>query len=140
MTVEDEVRGGVGLSRAARVVALAVAETLFSTADGPPPVERLAWLGDELDDFFAHAGDRSRWVFLLCIHAIDRVAPLFVRRLARFSALALDERLVALERFEASPAGLAFFGAKAALCIVWYEHPAAARDVGYDGLCLKRSA
>ncbi|MDB4928066.1 MAG: hypothetical protein JWM10_550 [Myxococcaceae bacterium] len=140
VVVPDEVKGGSGLSPGARVVALALAETLFSTEAGPPPPERLAWLGDDLDDFFAHAGGRSRGVFLLCITAINLVAPLFIGRVGSFASLPLDERHTALTRFEASPAGLAFFGAKAALCIVWYEHPTAAREVGFDGLCLKRSA
>lgn len=140
VVVPDGVRGGRGLPAGARVVALSLAETLFASEEGPPPAERLQWLGDDLDHFFAHAGRRSRSVFLLCITAIDLVAPLFIRRLGRFSALPPAERLAALTRFEASPAGLAFFGAKAALCIVWYEHPEAAREVGFDGLPLRRRA
>lgn len=138
--VPDGVRGGTGLSPGNRAVAVAIAETLFTSAKGPPSAERLQWLGDDLDHFFAHAGGRSRGVFVLCITAIDLIAPLFIRRVGRFSKLRSDERSEALARFEASPAGLAFFGAKAALCIVWYEHPAAAREIGFDGLCLKRSA
>ncbi len=136
--VPDGVRGGEGLSDEARRVAVALAGTLFARDDGPPPVDRLTWLGDDLDHFFAHAGARSRSVFLLCITVIDLLAPLLIGRLGRFSSLALDDRASALTRFEASPLALAFFGAKAALCIVWYEHPAAAREVGFDGLCLKR--
>jgi alkanesulfonate monooxygenase SsuD/methylene tetrahydromethanopterin reductase-like flavin-dependent oxidoreductase (luciferase family) len=140
VVVPDEIRGGSGLSPHARAVALALAETLFSTGSGPPSVERLTWLGDDLDHFFAHAGGRARAVFLLCITAIERVAPLFVGHIGRFSSMPRERRHIALTRFEASPAGLAFFGAKAALCIVWYEHPEAAREVGFDGLCLKRPA
>lgn len=140
VVVPDAVIGGRGLSSGQRTVALALAETLFSTDAGPPPADRLQWLADDLDDFFAHSGARSRSVFVLCVTAIDLVAPLFVGRLGRFSKLTLAERFAALTRFEASPMGLAFFGAKAALCIVWYEHPAAAREVGFDGNCLKRSA
>lgn len=138
VVVPDGVRGGDGLSAGARAVAVAVAATLFARADGPPPEERLRWLADDLDHFFAHAGPRSRSVFLLCITAIDLAAPLLVGRLGRFSSLPHADRARALSRFEESPLALAFFGAKAALCIVWYEHPAAAGEVGYDGLCLKR--
>lgn len=140
VVVPDGVRGGRGLPPWARHMALALAETLFSSESGPPSTGRLEWLGDDLDDFFAHAGGRARSVFLLCITAIDLVTPLFIRRVGRFSSLPLAERFTALTRFEESPLGLAFFGAKAALCIVWYEHPAAAREVGFDGLCLKRPA
>ncbi|TAK20359.1 MAG: hypothetical protein EPO40_31590 [Myxococcaceae bacterium] len=136
--VPDGVRGGRGLSPGARAVALSLAETLFASESGPPSPERLEWLGDDLDHFFAHAGGRARSVFVLCITAIDLVAPMFIRRLGRFSRLSLSERFAALTRFEESPAGLALFGAKAALCVVWYEHPAAAREVGFDGLCLVR--
>lgn len=136
--VPDGVRGGEGLSPGARAVAVALAATLFSRDDGPPPEDRLRWLGDDLDHFFAHAGARSRSVFLLCITAIDLAAPLLIGRFGRFSSLPAEARARALTRFEESPLALAFFGAKAALCIVWYEHPAAAREVGYDGLCLKR--
>ena len=140
VVVPDAVIGGRGLSTGQRAVALALAETLFSTEVGPPPADRLRWLADDLDDFFAHSGARSRSVFVLCITAIDLLAPVFISRLGRFSRLTLGDRFTALTRFEASPMGLAFFGAKAALCIVWYEHPAAAREVGFDGNCLKRSA
>lgn len=138
--VLDGVRGGEGLSDGARRVAVAIAGTLFARDDGAPPVDRLTWLGDDLNHFFAHAGTRSRSVFLLCITAIDLLAPLLIGRLGRFSSLPPEARAAALTRFEESPLALAFFGAKAALCIVWYEHPAAAREVGYDGLCLKRSS
>jgi hypothetical protein len=138
--VPDGVRGGRGLSPGARRVAIALAETLFETDAGPPPPDRLAWLGADLDHFFVHAGGRARSVFLLCITAIDLLAPLFVGAVGSFAAMPAARRHVALTRFEASPLGLAFFGAKTALCIVWYEHPAAAREVGFDGLCLKRSA
>lgn len=138
--VPDGVRGGEGLSEEARAVAVSVAEALFSRDEGGPPPERLRWLGEDLDHFFAHAGTRSRSVFLLCITAIDLLAPLLSKRLGRFSTLPLADRVAALARFEESPLALAFFGAKTALCIVWYEHPAAAREVGFDGLCLKRSA
>jgi hypothetical protein len=37
---------------------------------------------------------------------------------------------------ERSALGLAVFGAKAILCIVYYEHPDAAGAVGFDASCL----
>ena len=37
---------------------------------------------------------------------------------------------------EETPLSLAFFGAKAVLCIVWYEHPDSAREIGWSSTCL----
>lgn len=134
--VSDGVRGGRGFSRGVRRAVLSLAEVLFARETGAPPAGRLLWLVDDLDDFFAHAGMRSRAVFLACLTTIELVAPLMLGRLCRFSNLSMADRFNSLRRFEESSLGLAFFGAKAALCIVWYEHPEAAREVGFDALSL----
>lgn len=136
IAVPDAVRGHVGLGPRLRADALALAEALFATREGPPPGEHLAWLGDELDDFLRHAGAHARRSFGLCLFAVSRLAPLFVGRLGGFARLPLDLRTRGLERMEASPLGLPFFGAKAILCVVWYEHPENAKRAGYDGGCL----
>lgn len=116
---------------------VALAEALFAD-EAPPPPARLAWLRDELSHFLQHAGTRARGVYGLCLFAIRWLAPLTVRRLAPLDALDLDTRTRALERFEQSPLALSLFGAKAMLCIVYYEHPEAAVMTGADGLCLVR--
>lgn len=74
-------------------------------------------------------------MFRLCVIAVGLVAPLFVGRMTTLRALATPDCLRALERMERSPLALALFGAKTTLCILYYEHPDAAREVGFDGAC-----
>ena len=135
--VDDRVVGRRGLTPRMRVATFAVAETLFTTRDGPPPRERLDWLVDDMDDFLSHAGARARLVYRACLLAITIFAPVLVFRLPPFRNLSRENRSKALERMEASALGLAVFGAKAALCILYYEHPDAARFIGYDASCLR---
>ena len=134
--VPDAVRPGAGLSVTARANAVALAEALFATTEGPPTAERLAAMADDLDDFVRRAGDRARRSLVLCLLAVAWMVPLFLRRLGGFTALPLAERTEGIARMEASPLGVPFFGAKAILCVIWYEHPEAARHAGYDGVCL----
>jgi hypothetical protein len=136
VAVRDRVAGRQGMTRGMRANARALAETLFTTPEGPPPAERLDWLVEDADDFVAHAGTRARLVLWLCLTAISALAPLFVLRLGPFRWHSPQLRTRALERMEQSALGLAVFGAKAILCIVYYEHPDAARTTGYDALCL----
>lgn len=134
--VEDRVLGRRGLDKATKRTARAVAEALFTTKDGPPPDERLDWLVEDLDDCMALSGARGKRVFRLCLFAISVVAPLLVFRFVPYRFLSRATRSRALERMERSVFALAVFGAKALLCIVYYEHPDAARMIGYDGTCL----
>jgi hypothetical protein len=134
--VADEVRGRAGATPRMRKATWAVAEALFTTDAGPPPKDRLDWLVEDLDHFLAHAGPRSRLIYRLCLLAISVLAPLTVWRLPPFRWLSQVKRVEALERLERSPLGLAVFGCKMLLCIVYYEHPDAARDIGYDGRCM----
>lgn len=138
--VEDGVVGGEGLPRRMRLATHAFAETLFTTVEGPPPKERLDWLVDDLDDFFAQAGTRARFAYRLCLWAVSLFAPLLIFRLPPFRRLSRERRTHALERMERSFLGLAVFGAKAVVCLVYYEHPEAARFIGYDGSCLLPAA
>lgn len=135
--VPDQIRPGVGLSASDRRASLALAEALFSTPEGPPPSERLGWLIDDLDHFMAHAGPRARLAYGLCLRAISWIAPLLVGRPGSLAGLDLPLRIKALERFERSPVALTFFGAKTILCILYYEHPEAARAAGVDPSCLR---
>jgi hypothetical protein len=134
--VKDRILGRHGMSPTMRKTTRAVAETLFTTIDGPPPAARLDWLVDDLDDFVAQAGTRARLMLWLCLTAISVLAPLLVLRGVPFRALSLETRARALEKMEESPFALAVFGAKAILCIVYYEHPDAAALTGYDATCL----
>lgn len=119
-----------------RADAIALAEVLFATREGPPPADRLAWLADELDDFVRRAGAQARLSMRLCLLAVAWMAPLLMRRLGGFAAMPHGARREGVERMEASPLGIPFFGAKAILCVIWYEHPENARHAGYDAQCL----
>ena len=44
-------------------------------------------------------------------------------------ALPLERRTRALERFEASAIALPLFALKAIFCVLYYEHPDAAREI-----------
>lgn len=137
--VPDRVTGRAGLSPRQLATARAVAEALFTTDAGAPEPARLDWLCEDLNDFVAQAGDRARLAFALCLLGIAILAPLLILRLPPFRALSRERRAEALERLERSPFALAVFGAKAMLCIVWYEHPASRAEIGHDGLCMGRS-
>lgn len=143
MNAQDSVSSapafGGALSPGLRATTHAVAEALFTTHDGPPAEPRLAWLVDELDDFFARAGGRALFVFRLCMAAISVLAPLLIGKLGSFRNLTREDRFRALERMEQSALALVIFGAKTTLCIVYYEHPDAARDMEFDGECLVTS-
>jgi hypothetical protein len=136
VSVPDAATRGAGLSQSLRDTAAAVAATLFTTDAGPPPPERIAWLCDDLHDFFVRAGDRARGTFRVCLTVISLAAPWFVGKLGTFRGLDETLRARALERMERSPLALAVFGAKAVLCFVYYEHPDAARLVGHSPRCL----
>lgn len=113
-----------------------MAEALFATHDAPPSRERLERLADDLDDFVRHAGARARRSLWLCLVAVSLMAPILLRRMRFFTSMPLVDRVEGLARMEASPLGLPFFGAKAILCVSWYEQPESAAHAGYDGVCL----
>ena len=126
-----------GLSPSAKVEVRAFAEAFFSRDGSAPPRERLDWVVRELDDMLGHAGARPRFVVRACLLTITWLVPLVLMgRLARFGQLTVPERIVALERTERSPAALAFFALRAVTSIVYYEHPDAAREIGWDQECM----
>lgn len=115
--------------RAAR----AIMEGLFASDDGPPPGDRLDWVMRDLADFFGHVNLRARLLFRACVFAVTWIAPLLLFALPPLSRLSVDDRVRALERMERSPLfSMPFLGAKALLSIVYYEHPDAAREIGWD--------
>lgn len=119
--------------------ARAVAEALFLTEEGPPPADRLDWLEREVEDFLARAGARSRFVVGLALFAVVFLAPLLSWRFVAFSSLAVHERARVLGHLE-DTFGAPVLAVKAMLCVLYYEHPDAARFVGFDGECLKDAA
>jgi hypothetical protein len=114
----------------------AIAEALFSTDAGPPPAERLDWLLLDIEDFLARAGPRTRLVFGLAVLAVSVLAPLGVMRFVPLRRLSLKDRVHALRRLENSRVAAPLFAVKALLSIIYYEHPEAARAIGFDGACL----
>ncbi|MBI3202274.1 MAG: hypothetical protein HYZ29_12080 [Myxococcales bacterium] len=116
-----------------------VAEALFSTGEGPPPAARLDWLCLEAEDFLARAGARSRFVVGLALFVVGLLAPLMLWRLSPLGRLSVRDRARALQRLE-DRFGAPVLAVKAMLCILYYEHPDAAREVGFDGACLKSAS
>jgi len=120
------------LSESARHDVRAFAEALFArTREAPPPAERMSWFIADLDDFVAHLNLRARLLFLLCLFAVTW-APLLSGRFRRLRVLSVVERIEVLEALERSPAALALFGARAIASLVYYEHPDAAAEIGWD--------
>lgn len=126
-----------GLSPRALGAARVVAEALFAREDGPPPAERLDWMERELADFFGHVTLRARLLFRACLATIYFLAPLTMGRLRTMRGLSVAERVAALHSLERTPLSLALLGCKAILCIVYFEHPDAAAEIGWDQECLK---
>jgi hypothetical protein len=110
----------------------ALGATLFRSAAGPVPADRLDWLCRDLDHFFRQAGPRARFVYQLCLLGISVLAPLLVLRPPPFRRLRDDLRVTALSRLETSPFGLALFGARALISIVYYEHPVPAKSIRHE--------
>lgn len=127
---------GRGLSRGSRAAARAVAEALFATPAGPPPRDRLEWALAEFDDLVARASGRAATLLRLSLLTLSVAAPLLAGRLPPLARLPVAARVEALRRLERTPLVAALFAVKAMLSICYYEHPDAAREAGYDGLCL----
>ncbi len=111
--------------------ARAFAEALFSSADGPPPSERLDWVMGELASMLDAAGGRMRFTYALALLALSTLAPLFIGRPPGLARLPLHARVRALHAMESHGWSSApILMAKALLCVLWYEQPAVAHEVG----------
>jgi hypothetical protein len=118
----------------------AIAEAIFATEAGPPPPARIRWLCDEMDDHLNHAGVSARTLLRAALLAVAAAAPLFARVPLPLERMSLKTRIKALDRIEHSFAVAPLLAVKAVLCILYYEHPDAARAAGFDGGCLKGHA
>jgi hypothetical protein len=123
----------VGLGPRAERAARAVIEAVFAPEGGEVPPERVTWVCRELDDFLARVTTRTYAIVLLSLFVVSVVAPLLARRVGPLAALARKDRVVALERLERSALAPALLAVKALLCVHYYEHPDAAREIGFDG-------
>jgi hypothetical protein len=131
----------VGLGPWSKRAVHAVIEAVFARAGAngdvtPPPEARVAWVTAEIDDFLARASGRSYAIVTLSLVVVSIVAPLLSRRFTSLASLTPSERVHALERFERSSFAPALLAVKALLAVHYYEHPDAAREVGYDGACM----
>jgi hypothetical protein len=130
-----------GLGRSAERALRAVAEAIFARSGKgdeivPPPAERIDWVCREIDDFLARVTIRSRVLVLLSLFAVSVIAPLYAWRFGRLGSIALTDRVHALERFERSMFAPALLAVKALASVHYYEHPDAAREVGFDAACM----
>jgi hypothetical protein len=111
---------------------MAVADALFSTERGSPPAERIAFLRHELSDFMARSTRTGRALFTLAALAMSIVAPLSIGKMPPLRRLSLSDRVRALQRFEASTLAPLLLAVRALMCLIYYEHPDALRELGVD--------
>ncbi len=127
--------GFVGAASLAR--ARAIAEAVFATEAGPPPAERLDWLMADLEDFLARMG-RSRFTFVAGLFALSVLAPLLSLRFASLGSLEVADRVDVLARVEHGPFAFALLGVKLLMSVLYYEHPDAGAEIGFDAECRVR--
>ena len=88
-----------------------------------------------LQRYLARAGVTARLMLSFMVWLVTLVAPLFIGRLSLLGSLSTAEKVRALARLEAR-FGEPLLAGKAMLCLMYYGHPDAAREVGFDGECL----
>jgi len=132
-------------ARATRAIAEAVFAHALRDGDGDgdgdgdveaPPADRVEWVCREVDDFLARVSFRTYVIVLASLVTLVVLAPLMIRRFSGLAAMTLPDRIRALERVERSALSPALLAVKALLSVHYYEHPDAAREVGFDGACM----
>jgi hypothetical protein len=115
--------------------ALAIGSAVFGRGQSPPPPERLDYLGREFEDFLVRSGPRARAMLTVMVWLVALLSPLCIGKLGTLAALSQADRVRALDRLERR-FGEPLVAVKAILCLIYYEHPDAAREIGFDGECL----
>lgn len=110
-----------------------IAEALFHDGTSVPPADRIAWLEGEVRDFLGRATGRARFMFRLCVFVVVWLGPLWALSLPPLTWMKPARRVEVLEHMETGLLAFAFLACKALLCMMYYEHPDAAREVGFDG-------
>jgi hypothetical protein len=113
----------------------AVGAALLADASGPPPDNRLKWMAHELENMLESIAGRGRFIFRAALFFVSVLAPLMIFRLPPIRRLSFEDTERALERFERSPMGMMLFAVQTLVCIVYFEHPDAAAEIGFDGQC-----
>jgi hypothetical protein len=108
----------------------AISEALFSEDSGPMPKARLDWLVAEYSDFLSRAPSSKRLLFAIASGVVSFIAPLLIAKFSSFASLSFSDRVRALRRLETRPVGKILIPLRAILCLIYYEHPDAARDLG----------
>ena len=124
------------ISRRRMRVLRAAAEALLHDGIAAPDESRMAWFLDEADDYAAATGGLTRTLLLWSFTVLQFAPPTSIWRLKRFTSCTIDERQRCLRKLERSPlvfVVLMAAGIKALVGLVYFEHPAALREAGYDG-------
>lgn len=87
----------------------------------------------QLYDVHERVGGMGLAAYRLSLFAFTWLAPLMIFRLPPFRRLTHEQQLRAMHRFENSLIAVALFALKAMLCMIYFEHPAAAAHMGFDG-------
>ena len=114
----------------------AVAEALFTAPEGPPDEHRLRWLCAEIADFVVRIGPKPRFLYRFALFAVIWIAPVWVLRPLPGKWGSVERRIRLFNRIERSVLGPALLAVKAIMCIIYYEHPESAHEIGFDGQCL----
>ncbi|MBI5545177.1 MAG: hypothetical protein HY901_14910 [Deltaproteobacteria bacterium] len=109
-----------------------MARTLFDGGRGVAE-SRLDFAVAELRDLLERAGLVARLLVHIAAVFLQFSPLVLLGRLVRFTHLPQGERARHLGRFEHGPFGILFVPLKLYLCLVYYEHPEASRETGYDG-------
>jgi hypothetical protein len=112
-----------------------IAEALFSSGAAPAPTERVQWLAAELDLSLLAAGWRCGGGYRLALFVVNWLAPLMILRPGPLWRLGISDRVYALREMERSPVASVILAVKAVLSLIYYEHPEAIRETGYELGC-----
>jgi len=114
-------------------IAYAVAATLFEAdAASPVPKERLEFAMEELRAFAARVGLQTRLAFKAAFVVMQLAPFLMLGKVQRFTRLSMIARRRCLKKLEASRFGLVVVLLKTILSFVYFEHPEALAETGYD--------
>ena len=131
---------GGALSERERRIVRATAQALFFDGERDVPRARLDWLETELADYFEAISETARLAMRLGINTVELSPWLALRRPQRLSDLSVEARircLTYLEHSPVTPLAVVFFAVKIFLSSVYFEHPEAMVETGFDGLALQ---
>jgi hypothetical protein len=121
---------GAGLNPREASMFACIADTVVAPAGALPPLRRT----DAVAAFGAHLAASpaaNRALLRALLYAVE-AAPLVIGYRARLRRLRPEDRIAALERLEAGPAGAALRPLSALAKLAYYGNDAVARALGYD--------